>query len=346
MLACLRPGLIDGTHRSVEENASAFGPAQNRSLFFRLFCIVAKELLRFHAKEARQALDIALIQLSGGDTTAIRAGGAVDLFFRFLCDCLEPPLDKIVPFQPGTETQILIALSFSHSPDLHKVRYHAFSIAVKQKVNGMFAIGRVDNQSVSDQLYLSIWLPGTLSNWRTRYFEKMLSLVPFSQREQPQSTLTIQGVSVTEPPLLEKPINGPIELSEVSEALRDYQGDDVAYRLESWWDLWQYSGEDWEIKPVRVALFCFGGEFDNGRSLSISQQEDLRIDFGVDTLFLPDPSLTGSGRLVESNVKSLLKLVHDVEDELPLERRALETESGENFAEKLARLMGGETRPQ
>ena len=92
--------------------------------------------------------------------------------------------------------------------------------------------------------------------------------------------------------------------------------------------------EDWEIGPVRVAVCCFGSEFDNGGSLSINHQEDLRVDFGVDTLFLPDPSLTGSGRLVESNVKSLLKLVHDIEDELPLERRALETESGENFADE------------
>jgi hypothetical protein len=237
-------------------------------------------------------------------------------------------------------------LLFPHSPDLHEVGYHAFSIAATPRPDSAFAVGRVDNQSVTDQLYLSIWLPGTLSNWRTRYFEKMLSLVPFSQREQPQSTLIIQGVSATEPALLERPMNGPVPLSEVSEVLRDFQGDDVAYHFESWWDLWKYSGQDWEIKPVRIDLYCFGSEFDNGASLSTSQQEDLRIDFGVDTLFLPDPSLTGSGRLVESNVKSLLKLVHDVEDELPLERRTLETESGENFADKLTRLMGGEIRPQ
>lgn len=210
----------------------------------------------------------------------------------------------------------------------------------------MFARSRVDNRSVTDQLYLSIWLPGTLSNWRTRYFEKMLSLIPFSQREQPPSTLIIQGVGVIEPPLLEKPMSGPVRLSEVSEILLDFQGADIAYRLESWWDLWRFTGADWEIGPVRVAVCCFGSEFDNGGSLSINHQEDLRVDFGVDTLFLPDPSLTGSGRLVESNVKSLLKLVHDIEDELPLERRALETESGENFADKLARRMGGDDRPQ
>jgi hypothetical protein len=194
---------------------------------------------------------------------------------------------------------------------------------------------------VTDQLYLSIWLPEALGNWRTRYFEKILSLLPFSQREQGQSTLTVQAVDVTEPPLLERPMNGPFQLSEVVALLRDYEGDDVAYRLESWWDLWVYNGEDWRIAPARIAISAFGPEFDNGGTLETGAQEDLRIDFGVDTAFLPDPSLPGSGKLIESNIKSLLHLVRQVEEALPVEKRVLETESGQNFAEKLTQILGG-----
>lgn len=199
---------------------------------------------------------------------------------------------------------------------------------------------------MTDQLYLSMWLPEALANWRTRYFEKILSIFPFSQREQPQSTLYIHAISQTEPSLLERPLNGPVSLADINMALQDYSGDDIAFRFESWWDLWQYNGTDWEIKPAKIAFSSFGREFDNGSSLEANQQEDLRIDFGVDTLFLPDASLAGSGRLIESNIKSLLKLVHDIEDALPLERRALETESGENFAEKLNRNLGGRTLTQ
>jgi hypothetical protein len=201
-------------------------------------------------------------------------------------------------------------------------------------------------KNVTDQLSLSLWLPEALGNWRTRYFEKVLSIFPFSQREQPQSTLTIQGVSVTEPPLLEKPINGPVHLADVMDTTRDYQGDDVAYRLETWWDLWQYNGVEWEIAPTRVTLSAFGPEFDNGGSLALSEQEDMRIDFGVDTAFLPDPDLAGSTRLIHSNIKSLLHLVHQIEEALPLERRLLETESGENFAEKLTQTLGGQNLTQ
>lgn len=201
-------------------------------------------------------------------------------------------------------------------------------------------------EGVTDQLYLSMWLPRTLANWRTRYFEKMLSLVPLSQREQPQSTLTIHAVSATEPALFERPFNGPLVRSEVAEALKDFQGPDIGYRLESFWDLWLYNGDEWQIAPSRIALSAFGPEFDNGGSLDAENQEDLRIDFGVDTAFLPDPSITGSGRLIESNIKSLLHLVKEVEEALPLDRRVLETESGENFAEKLTRTLSGQSLTQ
>lgn len=199
---------------------------------------------------------------------------------------------------------------------------------------------------VTDQLSLAIWLPKALGNWRTRYFGKMLSIFPFSQREQPQSTIIVQGVSITEPPLLERPMNGPVHLADVMEATRDYEGDDVAYRLETWWDLWKYNGEEWEVGPARVVLSAFGPEFDNGSSLAIAEQEDLRIDFGVDTAFLPDATLAGSTRLIHSNIKSLLHLVHEIEEALPLERRVLETESGENFAEKLTQALGGQSLTQ
>lgn len=199
---------------------------------------------------------------------------------------------------------------------------------------------------MTDQLYLSIWLPDALRNRRTHYFEKLLPIVPFSQREQGQSTLTVQAVSVTEPPLLERPMNGPVGLAEVIEILRDFQGDDVSYRLESWWDLWIYSGDDWQIAPARVAIAAFGPDFDNGGSLAVSEQEDLRVDFGVDTAFLPDAGLPGSGKLIESNIKSLLHVVHEIEDAIPVEKRLLETESGENFAEKLTRNLSGQPLTQ
>jgi hypothetical protein len=189
---------------------------------------------------------------------------------------------------------------------------------------------------VTDQLFLSIWLEqrGPAPN-RTRQFEKMLQTFPFSQREQPQSIISILAVDTTEPPLLERPINGPIDVAEVMETLRDYAGTDVAYELETWWDLWLNDGTDWKLGPSRILLSCYGPDFDNGTEESAEAQEDLRIDFGVDAHYLPDPDVPGSGKMVEANVKSLLRLVHEIDATLPIQKRSLQTESGQNFAERL-----------
>ncbi len=191
-----------------------------------------------------------------------------------------------------------------------------------------------------DQLFLSIWLNRNGRTNRLKQFEKLIRRFPFSQRPQPQSTIAIQAVSSTEPALLEKPVNGPVDLAEVMAVLQQYSGEDVSYRVESWWDLWQYD-RDWALTPTRVTLSCFGPEFDNGTERETVDQEDLRIDFGLDAHFLPQAHLPGSGKLIESNVKSLLRLVHELDSTLAVEIRRLETESGENFVDRLQQALSG-----
>ena len=193
---------------------------------------------------------------------------------------------------------------------------------------------------MTDQLFLSLWLNRHSRATRLRYFEQLLRLFPFSQREQPQSTISIQAVDATQPPLLEQPVNGPLDPSNVIASLHEYEGEDVAYRVESWWDLWQFDSGEAKLGPTRVALSCFGPEFDEG---SASGQEDLRIDFGVDSNFLPQPDVPGSATFIESNIKSLLRLVHEVESTLPVAKRRLETESGQNFADRLQNVLRAAT---
>jgi hypothetical protein len=196
-----------------------------------------------------------------------------------------------------------------------------------------------DNVRVTEQLSLSIWLELARPDSRMRHFESLLRLFPFSQRDdQPQTTVSVLAIDETEPPLLEHPMNAPFDVEDAILLMKEHRGDDIAYRVESCWDLWQYDGE-WRLAPTGVALACFGSEFDNGTAVTPREQEDLRIDFGVDTTFLPQPEIPGSGRLVESNIKSLLRLVHEVENKLPVRRRWLAAESGENFADRLQRLL-------
>lgn len=197
---------------------------------------------------------------------------------------------------------------------------------------------------MADQLFLSIWLDQHRRAGRIQQFEKLLRIFPFSQREQPQSVVSIHAIDPTEPPLLERPMNGPFDVSEIVAILGDYQGEDVAYTVESWWDLWQFD-RDWKLAPSAVALSCFGAEFDSGTERNPAQQEDLRIEFGMDTHYLPRPDVPGSAKLVESNVKSLLRVVHELDLSLPVAKRRLETESGANFADRLQQMLS-ETRVQ
>lgn len=185
---------------------------------------------------------------------------------------------------------------------------------------------------------MSIWLTPNARALRLRHFEKLLRSFPFSQREQPQTTVSILAVNMGEPALLERPMNGPIDVSEAMAVFPDYTGDDIAYEVDSWWDLWTFDG-DWKLAPAPVLLSCFMPAFDNGTGEPATQQEDLRIDFGVDSRFLPDTEIVGSGRMIESNIRSLLRLVHELDTLLPISKRLLQTESGENFAARLQQVL-------
>lgn len=181
---------------------------------------------------------------------------------------------------------------------------------------------------MADRLYLSYWIRGFQPSNMIRSYEKMLRLFPLSQLSRDQSTLSVHAISFQEPPVLEREFNDPLLLDDVLPVLREYVTPDAGYELETRWDLWQYDN-DWHVRPTPAVLLCFGPEFDADLG------ENLRIDFGLDSTFLPQPQLPGSLALIQSNIRSLLKLVRDLDQAFPVEKRLLWSESGENFADRL-----------
>jgi len=165
-----------------------------------------------------------------------------------------------------------------------------------------------------------------------RHFEKLLQLFPFSRLAQSSSTFKVIPINYNEPSVLEVEMPPPIVVPDVVAAAKDFQNGDSCYRLETWWDLWRFDA-DWKLLPTRVALCCYGPEFEREGA------EHLGIEFGIDAHFLPQPDIPNSIRTVQSNIKSLLKLVHDLDDALPVETRQLWSESGENFSEKLHQAL-------
>jgi hypothetical protein len=219
------------------------------------------------------------------------------------------------------------------------------------------------NEFMADQLFLSYWLRNYSDSTMMRNYEKLLRLFPFSRLGQQPSTFKIMAVDVSEPVVAEIPYPPPVPIEDVLAVAKDFQNADASYRLETWWDLWQFTSEqsngDWKLAPARVALCCFGPEFNQSPAadpvateaprtpvIAFPNPNDdaalgcaLEIEFGIDANFLPQPDLPDSPHMIESNIKSLLKLVHDLDDALPVETRRLWSESGENFAEKLHQAL-------
>jgi hypothetical protein len=185
---------------------------------------------------------------------------------------------------------------------------------------------------MADQLYLSYWLRGFSEHNMLRHFERMLRLFPRS-RLGPGALLRVRAVEFAEPVLLERRFAGSEGTEEILAAAAEFRNADMACEVETAWDIWQYEGE-WRLAPSAARLSCFGPLFETGTG------ENLRVDFGADANFLPQPGFPDSLVMVRSNIRSLLHLVHTLDDALAVDRRQLWSESGVNFAERLQSALG------
>jgi hypothetical protein len=192
------------------------------------------------------------------------------------------------------------------------------------------------NHSVPDRLYFSCRIKGPNEITVLSQFGKMLGVFPFSKLAKRGPVVRIYAIQHVEPPVFERefPVdsNAPAP-AEMLEAAREFLHSDCACEIDSFWDLWQYDGE-WKLAPAPVTLACYGVDFEN------EHEDHLRIEFGPDARFLPVPGLEGSLRMGESNLKSLLHLVSDLERVLDLGTRQVWSESGANFADVLKQALG------
>lgn len=165
-----------------------------------------------------------------------------------------------------------------------------------------------------------------------RHFETMLGLFPFSNLAARGPELRVYALEHIEPPQIEHDFPLRADPGEMIATAAEFTLDDCVCEIDAAWDLWQFDG-DWKLAPAAVTLACFGPLFDNDIG------DHLRIDFGTDARYLPDPHIEGSLRMSQSNLKSLVTLTHQMEHSLKLERRQLWSDSGENPAEAIAQAL-------
>lgn len=187
---------------------------------------------------------------------------------------------------------------------------------------------------MSDQLYLTYRLRGFTEHNMLRHYERMLRAFPYSKlAERRQAVLRVHAVALTEPPVLERPLLYPIEIEDLLVSAREFDYRDSAIELDAHWDLWQFN-EDWALSPVNVTLGCYSPHFETGEG------EHLRINLGLDVHFLPQPDKPNYLFMARSNIRSLLHLVSDLDGILSVDTRRLETDSAENFAERVQAMLG------
>ena len=184
-----------------------------------------------------------------------------------------------------------------------------------------------------DRLYFSCWLRGFNEANMLRHFSTMLRKFPVS-RLNPSMQLQVYDTEFVEPSIYAASYDDLNSFDRMLEDARLYRSERYGYELTTNWDLWQWYGTDWKVSPVRVSLECFGQRFERDRG------EDLRIEFGLEDLFLPQLHLPGNSLpMIQSNIRSLLKLTRDLDSALLVEKRQLWSESGENFADRLAATL-------
>ncbi len=181
-----------------------------------------------------------------------------------------------------------------------------------------------------DPLFLSLWLKNFSPAGLPLYLKKAVSVFPQS-RLLPGGVFRIYPIAFREAPLLEEYYDGDLDPQAAASRVQEHLHTDIAVQVQLRWDIYQWTG-DWELRPSAVLLEVFGPEFESPRG------EHLRLDLGPQRLYLPEPS-SSQLRPVQSNIRSILHLASDLENELVAGRRLLWTEDEENFAEKLQMLL-------
>ena len=189
---------------------------------------------------------------------------------------------------------------------------------------------------MSDRLYLSCWVRGFSDSNMLRHFGKMLDVFPFSKLAKTGPVLRVYAINYAEPPILERPFDPGVLVTDMIAAARDFAQPDCCVEIEAAWDLWQHH-DDWKLWPSAVTLSCYGSAFEHNtgtRTTTICASISGSI-----------PSFCrlriSRGRCGFSNRISgaCLSLAGEIDKALPVERRLLWSESGANFAAVLEEAL-------
>jgi len=164
----------------------------------------------------------------------------------------------------------------------------------------------------------------------------MLERFPFSRLARRGPVVRVYAIECVEPPQFEREFPPAADIAEsvreMIDAAREFIHQDSLFEIDAAWDLWQFDGE-WRLAPATVTLICLAPDFDDATG------DQLRIEFGPDSHFVPDAGVAMSVQMTQSNLKSLVHLIHEIEVTLDLDRRHLWSESGDSPVDVIAQAV-------
>jgi hypothetical protein len=183
---------------------------------------------------------------------------------------------------------------------------------------------------MTDRVYLSLWLRGHTQFNMLQSLERALERFPVSHADR-AAALRIYALELVEPPMAEQQFE-EADVTEIMSLAREFENPDCAYEVELRWDLWQRE-ETWQLTPTPVRITCFAPKFPSDLG------EQLLIDLGFEYLYLPNEEARPNWMALRSNIRSLLRFASDLEEVLPIGKRTLWSDSGEDFADRIEEAM-------
>lgn len=197
---------------------------------------------------------------------------------------------------------------------------------------------------MADQFFLSLWLKDYSDDNMMDRFRVLLEAFPYSKAKPRVRSLYVYPLEWSEHPVLEEEFPEGEEPAEAIALASEFLHADYAYEASVLWDLWLFRKNggpaSWKETARPVTLICYGPNFEEGRA----ERGHLEVGFGLDTPFradqqVPDEESRAMARdyreKLQANIRKLLEYVRVVNERLPVARKTLWTESGENFAEMI-----------
>ena len=334
---------VDGAVVAIQEHAAGFlSPLEDQLAIRSGLSVLFQELFAGDPQVLRQADDVFFENLGFGHAAALGALAAVDGCVDLLRGAPELALDEVV--------DLIQRRNFSFSPRFFSPRRLIWIKSVITSPIIAHNAARLEFHPVQECSPRPVRNDTIECNERPALFVLLgagiLRFEPFAALREDAGrvsllelaktgpVLRVYAISYVEPPVFEHVFDPGALVADMIAASRDFVQPDCCVEIEAAWDLWQHH-DDWKLWPSAVTLSCFGSEFEH-EALDHNAGDHLRIDFGLDSKFLPSEDIEGSLRIQQSNLRSLLHLVSEIDQALPVERRLLWSESGANFAEVVA----------